>query len=198
MSGAIRVTPSASGQGWTLAIAPAWGRTGSGSDRLWCAHSTHALAATPSSVDRELQLRNAAERGDVTAIDALVDAGVDPNASNSAMPHCTTPPGGCAQAPSRHFSPLAPARMLATPTGPAPSRLLSGKAIAKQPRSLAIRAPDQCLSQPVSAPTRPCVAAFRDTRRRLAALATTLLDALLDENGPRPVRSGAPIPAIGT
>ena len=43
MSGAIRVTPSASGQGWTLAIAPAWGRTGSGSDRLWGAHSAHAL-----------------------------------------------------------------------------------------------------------------------------------------------------------
>ena len=43
VSGAIRVTPSASGQGWTLAIAPAWGRTGSGSDRLWGAHSAHAL-----------------------------------------------------------------------------------------------------------------------------------------------------------
>ena len=46
--------------------------------------ATNALAATRSSMDRELQLRNAAERGDVAAIDALVDAGVDPNARNYA------------------------------------------------------------------------------------------------------------------
>ena len=56
----------------------------SGSVDARCIAATHALAATPSSMDRELQLRNAAERGDVAAIDALVDAGVDPNASNYA------------------------------------------------------------------------------------------------------------------
>ena len=34
MSGAIRVTPSPSGRGLTLSIAPAWGRTGSATERL--------------------------------------------------------------------------------------------------------------------------------------------------------------------
>ena len=46
--------------------------------------AANTLATTPSSTDRELQLRNAAECGDVAAIDALIDAGVDPNASNHA------------------------------------------------------------------------------------------------------------------
>ena len=45
MSGAIRVTPSPSGRGLTLAIAPAWGRTGSAADRLWTAHDARALGA---------------------------------------------------------------------------------------------------------------------------------------------------------
>ncbi len=45
MSGAIRVTPSPSGRGLTLAIAPAWGRTGSATDRLWSAHDARALGA---------------------------------------------------------------------------------------------------------------------------------------------------------
>ena len=45
MSGAIRVTPSPSGRGWTLAIAPAWGRTGSAAERLWSAHDARALGA---------------------------------------------------------------------------------------------------------------------------------------------------------
>ena len=45
MSGAIRVTPSPSGRGLTLAIAPAWGRTGSAADRLWSAHDARALGA---------------------------------------------------------------------------------------------------------------------------------------------------------
>ena len=45
MSGAIRVTPSASGRGLTLAIAPAWGRTGSATERLWSAHDARGLGA---------------------------------------------------------------------------------------------------------------------------------------------------------
>ena len=45
MSGAIRVTPSASGRGLTLSIAPAWGRTGSATERLWSAHDARALGA---------------------------------------------------------------------------------------------------------------------------------------------------------
>ena len=43
MSGAIRVTPRPSGRGLTLAIAPAWGRTGSAAERLWSAHDARAL-----------------------------------------------------------------------------------------------------------------------------------------------------------
>ena len=43
VSGAIRVTPSPAGRGLTLSIAPAWGRTGSATDRLWSAHDAHAL-----------------------------------------------------------------------------------------------------------------------------------------------------------
>ena len=43
MSGAIRVTPSASGRGLTLSIAPTWGRTGSAADRLWSVHDARAL-----------------------------------------------------------------------------------------------------------------------------------------------------------
>ena len=42
-SGAIRVTPDASGRGLTLSIAPTWGRTGSAADRLWSAHDARAL-----------------------------------------------------------------------------------------------------------------------------------------------------------
>ena len=45
MSGAIRVTPSPSGRGLTLAIAPAWGRTGSATERLWGARDARALGA---------------------------------------------------------------------------------------------------------------------------------------------------------
>ena len=44
-SGAIRVTPSASGRGLTLSIAPEWGRTGSATERLWSAHDATALGA---------------------------------------------------------------------------------------------------------------------------------------------------------
>ena len=46
--------------------------------------TTTPLGATPASTDLDLQLRNAAELGDVAAIDALVDAGIDPNACNCA------------------------------------------------------------------------------------------------------------------
>ena len=42
-SGAIRVTPSASGQGLTLSIAPQWGRTGSASGQLWSARDAAEL-----------------------------------------------------------------------------------------------------------------------------------------------------------
>ena len=45
MSGAVRVTPGASGRGLTLSIAPAWGQTGSAAERLWSAHDANALGA---------------------------------------------------------------------------------------------------------------------------------------------------------
>ena len=45
MSGAIRVTPAASGRGLTLSIAPAWGRTGSAAQRLWSAHDARGFGA---------------------------------------------------------------------------------------------------------------------------------------------------------
>ena len=45
MSGAIGVTPAASGGGLTLSIAPAWGRTGSAAQRLWSAHDARGLGA---------------------------------------------------------------------------------------------------------------------------------------------------------
>ena len=45
MSGAIRVTLSASGRGLTLSIAPAWGQTGSAAERLWSGHDARALGA---------------------------------------------------------------------------------------------------------------------------------------------------------
>ena len=45
MSGALRVTPDASGRGLTLSIAPAWGRTGSATDRLWSARDASGLGA---------------------------------------------------------------------------------------------------------------------------------------------------------
>ena len=44
-SGAIRMTPSPSGRGLTLTIAPAWGRTGSATERLWSAHDARGLGA---------------------------------------------------------------------------------------------------------------------------------------------------------
>ena len=42
-SGAIRITPSASGRGLTLSIAPQWGRTGSAAEQLWSAPDATAL-----------------------------------------------------------------------------------------------------------------------------------------------------------
>ena len=45
MSGAIRVTPSDSGRGLTLSIAPAWGQTGSAAERLWSAHDARAFGS---------------------------------------------------------------------------------------------------------------------------------------------------------
>ena len=42
-SGAIRITPSASGRGLTLSIAPQWGRTGSATEQLWSARDATAL-----------------------------------------------------------------------------------------------------------------------------------------------------------
>ena len=45
MSGAIRITPSPSGRGLTLRIAPEWGRTGSAKERLWSARDASGLGA---------------------------------------------------------------------------------------------------------------------------------------------------------
>ena len=45
MSGAISVTPSPSGRGLTLSIAPAWGQTGSAAERLWSTHDARGLGA---------------------------------------------------------------------------------------------------------------------------------------------------------
>ena len=42
-SAAVRLAPSASGRGWSLSIAPTWGRTGSASDRLWSARDAGEL-----------------------------------------------------------------------------------------------------------------------------------------------------------
>ena len=42
-SGAMRITPSASGRGLTLSIAPQWGRTGSATEQLWSARDATAL-----------------------------------------------------------------------------------------------------------------------------------------------------------
>ena len=42
-SGAIRMTPSSSGRGLTLSIAPEWGRTGSATEQLWSARDATAL-----------------------------------------------------------------------------------------------------------------------------------------------------------
>ena len=44
-SGAIRVSPGASGRGLTLSIAPAWGRTGSATEQLWSARDASMLGA---------------------------------------------------------------------------------------------------------------------------------------------------------
>ena len=44
-SGAIRVTPSPTGRGLTLSIAPAWGQTGSAAERLWSAHDARAFGS---------------------------------------------------------------------------------------------------------------------------------------------------------
>ena len=44
-SGAMRITPSTSGRGLTLSIAPEWGRTGSAAERLWSARDASGLGA---------------------------------------------------------------------------------------------------------------------------------------------------------
>ena len=46
-SGAIRVTPGASGRGLTLSIAPEWGHTGSARERLWSARDARELEGNP-------------------------------------------------------------------------------------------------------------------------------------------------------
>ena len=45
MSGAIRITPSPSGRGLMLRIAPEWGRSASATQRLWSARDASALSA---------------------------------------------------------------------------------------------------------------------------------------------------------
>ena len=44
-NGSIRMTPSASGKGLTLSIAPVWGQTGSAAERLWSARDASALGS---------------------------------------------------------------------------------------------------------------------------------------------------------
>ena len=44
-SGAVRITPSPSGRGLMLRIAPEWGRTGSAKERLWSARDASGLGA---------------------------------------------------------------------------------------------------------------------------------------------------------
>ena len=58
MSGAIRVTPSPSGRGLMLSIAPAWGRTGNTAERLWSARDAGALGA-----DSEFEAASRLEMG---------------------------------------------------------------------------------------------------------------------------------------
>ena len=72
-SGAIRVTPSASGRGLALTIAPQWGRTGSATERLWSARDASALGARsefkPSArlaIDASYGFGLGAERGVLT------------------------------------------------------------------------------------------------------------------------------------
>ena len=56
-SGAIRITPSPSGQGLMLAIAPEWGRTASATERLWSARDASALGADGGfEADRRLAI----------------------------------------------------------------------------------------------------------------------------------------------
>ena len=43
VSGAVRLTPGASGRGWSLSIAPIWGHTGSASEWLWSARDAGEL-----------------------------------------------------------------------------------------------------------------------------------------------------------
>ena len=43
VSGAVRLTPSASGRGLSLSVAPTWGRTGSASEQLWSARDAGEL-----------------------------------------------------------------------------------------------------------------------------------------------------------
>ena len=54
-SGAIRITPSASGHGLTLTIAPEWGRTGSATEQLWSARDATALG-TDRVFERDARL----------------------------------------------------------------------------------------------------------------------------------------------
>ena len=54
-SGAIRITPSASGHGLTLTIAPEWGRTGSATEQLWSARDATALG-TDRMFERDARL----------------------------------------------------------------------------------------------------------------------------------------------
>ena len=56
-SGAIRITPSPSGHGLMLAIAPEWGRTASATERLWSARDASALGADGEfEADRRLAI----------------------------------------------------------------------------------------------------------------------------------------------
>ena len=117
--------------------------------------ATTTSAAAPTLTDSELRLRIAAELGDVPTIDALIDAGVNPNASKLRRQHRASQ-RHIARAFERH--PGATRRrdpMLETATGPPPSTLPSRSAIDSQPSNSALQALVQCSYRPPSIATCP-------------------------------------------
>ena len=115
-----------------------------------------ALAATPSSTDRELRLHTAAELGNVAAIGTLINAGVHPDTVNDAGNSAAL--RRLARTHGRHRStshssgrrPPCPQRLRGRP----PRQSRSGSAIANPPSSPAARAPEPCRSRPPSVFTR--------------------------------------------
>ena len=79
-SGAVRITPSASGRGLMLRFAPQWGRTASAVERLWSAPDATALGAG-----------GAFEGGARLALDAGYGVGLAPH--GGPVGACTPPTG---------------------------------------------------------------------------------------------------------